>query len=75
MIDWGALLSVAGTTLVATVVLVFVVSWAARLLEDGVERVAAGQAVGHLRLGAVLLISLAAVAVLFGLWLIIPWLH
>lgn len=70
-IDFGALGLVAGVTLVAAVVLVTIVSLGARLVDGGPDAVAPTAR----RLGGWALFGLAGLAVLFGLYLVIPYFH
>ena len=74
-IDWAALGLVSTVTLIGTVGFVTIMSLAATCLDNAVVREADGLAIGHLRLAANLLFGLVGLCVLFGLYLIIPWLH
>lgn len=74
-IDWTALALVAGVSITMTVLFVVLLSLGIRLVSSADVRVyggqsgSAGQAVGYALLG------LAAILVLFGLYLIIPQFH
>ncbi|AXH35813.1 hypothetical protein DVJ78_10725 [Humibacter sp. BT305] len=81
-IDWAAFLIVAVTSLVATAVLVSLYSLGVRLLgsrrseDDGAgtgEAEAARPTIATV--GAITCFALCAVAVLFGIYLIVPFLH
>jgi hypothetical protein len=69
-IPWGNFGIVAGTVLVATLLLTAFYSGGVRLLEtDG------GGAGGVRRAGAYVCFAICIAAVLFGLWVIIPQFH
>lgn len=68
-IPWGNFALVAGTVLVATVLLTAFYSGGVRLLE------AEGRAGGPARVGAYACFAVCIAAVLFGLWVIIPQFH
>ncbi|UYG16252.1 hypothetical protein BRM3_11615 [Brachybacterium huguangmaarense] len=70
-IDFAALGLVAVVTLVSAVVLVSVVSIGARLLEAGPS----GAVSTSRRMGGWSMFALAGLAVLFGLYLVIPYFH
>ena len=70
MIDWIAFLSVAGASLLAAVIVVGFYSLGLRLLTPS------GQpSSGIRRLGAVTCFVICAVAVLYGVYLIVPAFH
>ena len=69
-IPWGNFALVAGTVLVATVLLCGAYSGGVRLLET-----ADGSAAGARRAGAYACFAVCIAAVLFGLWVIIPQFH
>jgi hypothetical protein len=71
VIDWIAFLSVAGTALLASVIVVGFYSLGLRLLDtDG-----AGPARGIRKSSAIACFVVCAAAVLFGIYLIVPALH
>jgi len=71
MIDWIAFLSVAAAALLASVVVVGFYALGLRLLDaDGVT-----SARGIRRIGAIACFVVCAVAVLYGIYLIVPALH
>lgn len=74
-IDWSALGLVAGTTLVAAVVVVGIMSLGIASLTTADTRVAAGRPAGATKSGGYLCVGLAAAIVLYGLYLIIPQFH
>lgn len=74
-IDWPALALVSVVTLVATIVVVAVVSTAAMLLDLFRARARAGQHTPLLRIGAYSMVILCFGMLAFGLWLIIPYFH
>ncbi|WP_375388305.1 hypothetical protein [uncultured Amnibacterium sp.] len=69
MIDWTALLVVAGVVLLATVLLTTCYSGGVRLLET------AGATSAVARVGAYACFAVCVAAVLFGLWVIVPQFH
>jgi hypothetical protein len=77
MIDWAAFLTVAAAALVSTAVVVSLYSFGLRL--QGLTRPdpATGEPVhpAFARVLAYLCFGLTAVAVLFGIYLIVPFLH
>ncbi|MCL1841366.1 MAG: hypothetical protein FWF75_06440 [Propionibacteriaceae bacterium] len=74
-IDWIALLVVASVTLAVTVALVALVSTGALCLTLAHNREQAGRPVIALRTGAIAAFAVVGLAALFGLWLLIPYLH
>lgn len=85
-IDWGAFLIVAVTSLVATAVLVSLYSLGVRLLgsrRSDDDSAGAGTGTGETEaarpmiatVGAITCFALCAAAVLFGIYLIVPFLH
>ena len=74
-IDWIALLVVAGVTLVVTVALVGLVAAGALCLNTAHARQQDGRSVIAQRIGAGASFTVVGLAVLFGLWLLIPYLH
>lgn len=74
-INWSALLQVAVTTLVVSVVVVGVVSSAALVLDTGHARQSRGESAGALPALGYLLLGLVAAVVLFALYLMIPYFH
>jgi len=75
MINWNALLLVAGVTLAATVIVVTLVATAARLLDAGQVRQQAGKTPGVTIASAYVLFGIVGLIVLFGIWLVIPYFH
>ena len=83
-IDWGAFAIVAVTSLVATAVIVSLYSLGVRLLSVGRNTTAAAEEVDTeggvdrpliATVGAVTCFVLCAAAVLFGIYLIVPFFH
>lgn len=74
-IDWSALAVVAAVTLGSAVLLVGVIALAIRAFAASSDRVAAGHDGGAARAAGVACLVLAAAAVLFGLYLIVPQFH
>jgi hypothetical protein len=76
-INWMALLQVTMVTLIASVALVGLVSLGARCLDSAKVRRASGASASAsaLRVGAWGLFSLAGLAMVFGLYLMIPYFH
>ena len=70
MIDWVAFLSVAGVSLLAAIVVVGFYSVGLRLLGAG-----DGPATGIRRIGAIACFVVCALAVLYGIYLIVPAFH
>lgn len=76
-IDWHSLGLVAAVTILGTAFIIFITSLAARMLDEVHIRRKNGEVEG-LHLAEVLagfFLFLAALIVLFGLWLIIPYFH
>ena len=71
-IDWGALVLVSVVSLVATLVVVIVASVGIRALATAQSRTKAATAATGLRTVGYLFIGLAGVAVLYGIYLIVP---
>jgi len=74
-INWIALLQVAGVTLVVAVALVSLVAAAALSLDTAHHREQNGQPAVALKALSAVMFALVAGAVLFGLYLLIPYLH
>ena len=70
MIDWLAFLSVAGASLLAALIVVGFYSLGLRLLTPSGERSS-----GIRRFGAVTCFVVCAVAVAYGIYLIVPFFH
>jgi len=75
MINWSALLLVAGVTLAATVIVVGLVATAAKLMDAGHLRQQSGQTPGVTLVSAYILFGIVGLIVLFGIWLVIPYFH
>ena len=73
-IEWGNLALVAVVTVVCAVLAVSIVSLAARLLNQAADQEVGGSA-GAMRIGAYALFALVGLAILFGLWLMVPYFH
>jgi hypothetical protein len=71
-IDWESLVLVAAVTLVASVVLVGIVSIAIRAFAVSADRVAAGQNGTAAKTVGIVGLVLASALVLFGIYLIVP---
>ncbi|MCL2464705.1 MAG: hypothetical protein FWF28_06525 [Micrococcales bacterium] len=75
-INWGALLLVTIVALIATVVIVSLGAFAARLLDSGHARKAQGQQSGMaMVLGAYGLWGVIGLIILYALYLMIPYFH
>ena len=74
-INWLALLVVASVTLVVAVAIVSLVAAGASWLDTAHIRAREGRSVVLLRIGAVAAFTIVGLAILFGLWLLIPYLH
>ena len=74
-INWTALLSVAVVTFVAALAVVGLMAFAAKLLDDCHVRQRDGQSCRLRFVCAYSLFGLVGLMILFGLWLIIPYLH
>jgi hypothetical protein len=74
-IDWMALLTVTVVTLVVCVAVVTLVAAGALCLDTAHARARDGRSTWALRLGAGATFAVVGLAVLFGLWLMIPYFH
>ena len=74
-IDWTALALVAGVSITMTVLFVVLLSFGIRLLSSADVRVHSGQSGTASQALGYALVGLAAILVLFGLYLIVPQLH
>lgn len=74
-IDWSSLALVAVVTVVVAVVLVAIVSLGARMLDAAHVRQDAGDGAASLVMIGWSSIGLAGLAVLYGLYLLIPYFH
>ena len=74
-IDWAALLLVAGVSVTMTVLFVVLLSFGIRLVSTAGVRVHGGQSGSGPQAVGYVLLGLAAVLVLFGIYLIVPQLH
>lgn len=72
-IDWLALLRVAGVTFVGALFVIGVVASAATLMASSATRRQHGVSPGLRPVAAAALFGVAGVAVLFGLYLIVPY--
>jgi hypothetical protein len=83
MIEWGSFLTVAIASIVFTTAIVFGFSLAVRLLtnsqallvkvQSGDTKAIPGEALN--RIGSYMLFTLCSLALLFGIWLVIPRFH
>jgi hypothetical protein len=83
MIEWGSFLTVAIASIVFTTAIVFGFSLAVRLLtnsqallvkvQSGDTKAIPGEALN--RIGSYMLFTLCSLALLFGIWLVIPGFH
>lgn len=71
-IDWSALGAVAAVSLVATLVVVAITSFGIAALTNADERGKQDQPATALRAAAYLCFTLAGLAVLYGIYLIVP---
>ena len=75
-IDWNALGQVIIVSLVATLVVVVLAAFAARLLDSAHERYLDSQpGVLPLRVSAFAMLGMIGAIILFGLWLMVPYFH
>ena len=74
-IDWAALGRVSVVSLVATLIVVVIASVGIRALASAEDRQKTGEAAPGLRAVGYAFIALAGLAVLYGIYLIIPGLH
>jgi uncharacterized BrkB/YihY/UPF0761 family membrane protein len=74
-IDWAALLLVAGVSIGMTVLFVVLLSFGIRLVSAADVRVHSGESGTASQVIGYVLLGLAAVLVLFGLYLIVPQFH
>jgi len=74
-IDWAALGLVSVVSLVATLIVVVIASIGIRALASAQDRQKSGETSTGLRAAGYAFIALAGVAVLYGIYLIIPVLH
>jgi hypothetical protein len=74
-IDWTALALVAGVSITMTVLFVVLLSLGIRLVSSADVRVHGGQSGSASQAVGYALLGLAAILVLFGLYLIVPQFH
>ena len=74
-IDWMALGLVAVVSIVVTIIVVAMVAFGAKLLDDGQQRQKINQKAGPQLVGAYCLFGAVGLIILFGLYLIIPYFH
>jgi len=74
-INWSALLQVVVVTVLATVVIVALGSFAARFLDAGHARRDSGQGGTALLVGAYGMLGAIGLIILFALYLMVPYFH
>jgi hypothetical protein len=74
-IDWAALAQVAGVSISMTVLFVVLLSFGIRLVSSADVRVHGGQSGSASQALGYTLLGLAAILVLFGLYMIVPQFH
>jgi hypothetical protein len=74
-IDWLALGKVALVTVIVAVIVVTIVSFAARFLDAAKVRTENGQSATALKIGSYALFAVVGLIILFGIWLMIPYFH